>query len=122
VNPYLQDWVSHVATITAHQWLNIVVAVAGALVAFGAANRMSRATECTIIFAFTTVGIGFSAWFLGILFPVDWEHAFDTLLLGGVVALLIGTRRQTIWLQPAWMPRISLAVSAVTWLAFFATV
>lgn len=106
-------------TLGLHSWLNFVIAVIGALVALGAANRMSPKTECTIIFAFATVGVGFIAWAIGTFLPDSWQQAFETLLLGGVVALLIGTRRQTIWLAPTWMPRISIAVSVVTWIAFF---
>ena len=106
----------------AHDFLNFVIAFLGALVAFGAANRMTRATECTIIVAFATVGTGLTAAAISTFFPQSWEKAFETLLLGGVVALLIGTRRQTIWIRPAWMPWLSLGVSAVTWVAFFVTV
>lgn len=100
-------------------WLNVAIAVIGALVAFGAANRMSKATECTIIVAFATVGAGLGGWVFSSIAPEHWQQPFDSLLLGGIVALLIGTRRQTIWLAPEWMPKLSIAVSALTWLAFF---
>lgn len=99
--------------------INVVLALAGALVALGAANRMSRSTERTIIIAFTTVGAGLIGFALATVWPNKWQAACDTLLLGGILALLIGTRKATIWIPPAWMPRISYGVSAVTWVAFF---
>lgn len=109
-------------SIGVHTWLNVACYVSVALVAFGAANRMSKQTECTIIVSFATVGAGAIAWAIGAFLPNEWEQAFDTLFVGGVLALLIGTRRQTIWIKPEWMPRMSISVSAVTWIAFFCTV
>lgn len=102
--------------------LNVLLAMFGALVALGAANRMSRTTERTIIVSFTTTGAGLIGFALGNVWPGGWQPACDTLLLGGVVALLVGTRKATIWLPPEWMPAISYGVSAVTWVAFFAGV
>lgn len=100
--------------------LEVVLSSAGALVAIGAANRMDRSTECTIIFAFATTAAGLLGVALANVWPGGWSKACDVLLVGGVAALLVGTRRRTIWLDPAWMPRISLALSAVTWGGFFA--
>lgn len=105
--------------MTALQSLNIALAVVGALVAFGAANRMNKHTEMTIAISFATVGAGLIGFALADLWPNGWQETCDTLLLGGIVSLLIGTRRQTIWIPPRWMPRLSYAVAAATWLAFF---
>lgn len=98
---------------------NALLAAAGALVALGAINRMSRQTECTIIIAFFTTGAGLVGFALGNLLPERWQAVGETVLLGGILALLVATRRQTIWLDPKWMPRISYAVSVATWVAFF---
>lgn len=110
------------AHVTPHDGLNFVIALLGALVAFGAANRMNKETEVTIICAFVTVGVGLVAEAFSSLVAEVWQQAFDTLLLGGVVSLLIGTRRRTIWLRPELMPKISAAVCAITWLAFFLSI
>lgn len=104
--------------------LNVTLAVLGTLVAFGALHRMSPKTECTIIFAFTLTAVGLIGHWAGPLLAYlgrdAWQPAFHTLLFGGVTSLMIGTRKQTIWLQPHWMPRISVLVSAVTLGAFLA--
>lgn len=112
-------WIAVLAAITLQAWINIGLSIVGSLVAFGAANRMSKETECTVIFAFSTVGAGYVAWCISSFMPSTWQSPFDTLLLGGVVSLLIGTRKQTIWIAPAWMPRLSLLASGLTWLSFF---
>lgn len=104
--------------------LNIAMAFIGTLVAFGALHRMSPKTECTIIFAFALTAVGLVGQWLGPLLAYlgrdTWQPAFDTLLFGGIASLMIGSRKQTIWLQPHWMPRLSLLVSAVTLGAFLA--
>lgn len=115
----LNSFLSTLEAMTPAMWFNAVLSAVGAAVAFGASNRMSRETECTVIVAFATLGAGLVGYAIGTFLPSSWEQAFDTLLLGGAAALMIGSRKQTIWLTPAWMPQISLAVSAATWLAFF---
>ena len=107
------------ATLGPVEWVNVALATAGALVAIGAVNRMSRETELPIIAAFATVGAGLIGYTLGSFAPARWQHGMDTVLLGGLLALLVGTRRQTIWLPPRWMPIISAFVSVGTWLLFF---
>lgn len=114
--------VQNISAVGLHGWLNFAIALFAALVAFGAANRMNRETEITIICAFVTVGVGLFAQAVGVLLPQSWDDAFDTLLLGGVGSLLIGTRRRTIWLRPELMPRISIGVCIITWLAFFLSI
>ncbi len=104
--------------------LNVVLAFLGTLVAFGALHRMTPKTECTIIFAFALTAAGLAGQGLGAILEWlgrdAWQPAFDTLIYGGATALMIGTRRQTIWLQPDWMPRLSLLVSSITLVAFLA--
>lgn len=100
------------------QKANVLIAVVGVGVAGGAINRMSRQTECTIIFAFSTVAAGLVGYALGAVLPDRWEAACDTLLLGGIVALVAGSRKQTIWIAPQWMPKISAGISAATWFLF----
>ena len=101
---------------------NALLAAAGALVALGAVNQMDRETEQTIIFAFATTAAGLIGFALGHFLPDRWQTACFTLLVGGIAALLVGTRRRTVWLPPAWMPRISGGLSAATWLGFLAGV
>lgn len=98
---------------------NAILAAAGVLVAFGALHRMNKKTECIIILAFVTVAIGLLGQIPAALTHSYWQPVFDTLLFGGALALMIGTRRQTIWISPDWMPTISLAVSLVAWAVFF---
>lgn len=101
---------------------NALLAGFGALVAAGAINRMDKSTECTIIFAFATTGSGLIGFVLGHFMPEMWQTACYTLLVGGISALIVGTRRRTKWLPPDWMPRISGGLSAATWLGFLAGV
>ena len=108
--------------MSALELINVLLALAGALVAFGAANRMNKDTELTIAISFATTGAGLIGYAIACIWPHHWEAACDTLLLGGIVSLLVGTRRQTIWIPPRWMPRISYAVAGATWFAFFAGV
>lgn len=112
-------FLEHAAAVPLQGWLNLVFAVAGALVAFGAIVRMSGDTERPIIFAFVTVGSGLIGQGLTNFVPDQWELSFDTLLYGGILALLVGTRRQTIALPKEWMPVISLCTSGATWCIFF---
>jgi hypothetical protein len=102
--------------------INALLAVAGALVALGAANRMDRDTERTIILAFATTGAGLLGFALTACMPDRGQSACDTLLVGGVAALLVGTRRRTVWLPPEWMPRISAVLSLATWTVFLSGV
>lgn len=104
------------------EWLNCGLAAVGGLVALGAIDRMNRLTECTIIAAFVTTAAGLFGYAIGSLMPAHWQQVFDTLLLGGAVAVLIGTRKHTVWIAPAWMPWISLGVSSGSWILFFAAV
>jgi hypothetical protein len=101
------------------EWVNIIIAIIGALVALGAANRMTASTDGPIKVAFALVGAGLITYGAGSVFPATWRHACDTVLLGGIVALIVGTRKQTIWLPPSWMPRLSYGVSAATAITFF---
>ncbi len=114
----LMALLEHAEALPLQGWLNLVFAVAGALVAFGAIVRMSSETERPIIFAFITVGSGLIGQGLTNFLPDQWELSFDTLLYGGILALLVGTRRQTIALKPKWMPVISLCTSGATWCIF----
>lgn len=114
--------IERASVIGAHQWLNIAFAFAGALVAFGAINRMNRHTDKPIAFAFVTMGTGLLGAVFSYFSPERWEIAFDTLIFGGALALLIGTRRHTIWMDPKWMPPTSVGATFITWAAFFLTV
>lgn len=109
---------AHLASLSMVDWINFVLANCALLVVIGATNKMDRQTEKTIIIAFATIGAGLVGYILGTIFPGHWEKSFDTLLVGGVLALLIGSRKRTVWIAPELMPRISFAASGVTWGAF----
>lgn len=118
----MDQLLDHISRVSIHGWLNFVLAFFGALVALGAANRMNKETEMTILCAFVTVGVGMVAQAIGTMLPDSWNDAFDTLLLGGLISLLVGTRRRTIWMRPEIMPKISAAVCALTWVVFFISI
>lgn len=103
-------------------WINTALAVLGALIAFGAINRMGIDTERPVIAAFVTVMVGLAGYAFSEVMSAHWQKVFDTLLIGGTCALLIGTRKQTIWIAPTWMPRLSATVSLTTWVLFFGLV
>jgi len=117
----MEEFLARVAAMSFHAWLNFLIAGTTMLVALGAANKMNKDTEVTIVIAFATVGAGMLGTMLGYFSPDRWQLSFDTILYGGVLSLLIGTRRRTIWMKPEWMPRFSLWVSALTWATFFWT-
>jgi hypothetical protein len=104
--------------ITWVQVINVCIALVGAMIALGAVNRMTDSTDRPIRLAFALVGAGLITYGLGTLFPDTWRHACDTVLLGGIAALIVATRKHTIWLPPEWMPRISYAISAGTMATF----
>jgi len=110
---------SPLPVLTWVQWVNALLGFGVALVALGAANRMSAHTELTIKISFATVGAGAIGYAASSVWPEGWQHICDTVLIGGILALLIGTRRQTIWIPPEWMPRLSMGVSVATWAIFF---
>jgi len=113
---------ARVAGLSPHEWLNLTLAALAMLVAFGAVNRMTCDTPRTIKVSFVTVGAGLIGVCLGYFAPDRWQLPFDTVLFGGLLALLVGTRRQTIWLHPRWMPLVSGWCSVLTWVVFLATV
>jgi len=110
------------AVMTWQHWLLAALALVGALVALSAANIMNKATECTIVFSFATTGAGLIGYAIGTVLPDRWQLACDFLLIGGIVALMIGTRRRTIWFHPRRMPWISLSVTALSWTAFLGAI
>lgn len=101
------------------QWINLLIAIAGVLIVLGACNRMTWQTDGCIRAAFGLVAAGLFGYGLSHFTPDSYRYACDTVLLGGIVALVIGTRKQTIWIPPAWMPRLSYATSALTVVTFF---
>lgn len=118
----MANLIRHWELFTWVHWGLITLALLGCLVALGAVNRMNRHTECTIIISFLTTGAGLVGYFLGALFPGKWTLSCDFLLVGGVAAIMIGSRKRTIWIEPELMPWISLAVSGVSWAAFLGAI
>ena len=98
---------------------NAGLALAGSLVTFGAINRMDRKTERPIIFSFVTTAAGLAGFSVDAMLPGSWQAICYTLLIGGITALVIGTRRQTLWIPPRFMNPISCSVLVVTWMVFF---
>lgn len=104
------------------EWVNLLLLIGGALVVLGAVERMTQETPLTIKVGFVTVGAGLLGEAILYLLPSLWQEPIDTVLYGGIVALVIGTRRRTICIDPRWMPMLSGLVSAGTWLLFFASI
>lgn len=118
----MAEYIRHWEHFTWVHWALITISLLGCLVALGAVNRMNRHTERTIIISFLTTGAGLVGYFLGTLFPGKWMLACDFLLVGGVTAIMIGSRKRTIWIEPELMPWISLSVSVVSWAAFLGAI
>lgn len=100
--------------------VNAFVAFVGSLTAFGAINRMNPTTEKHIMVAFITTAAGLAGFAVDAVFPGSWQSICYTLLLGGISAIIVGTRRQTIWIHPSMMKPISVVILVMTWLVFFA--
>lgn len=110
--------------------MNGALAGAGAFAVLIAVNHMGPQTSRAIRCAFVTTGAGLLGECLSsvpallayfglrsrILF--EWQLAYDSLLYGGVLALLIGSRRMPVLLPERWVGRLSLAVTLVTWAIF----
>ena len=118
----LHAGVVRLASMSFLEHLNAAGAVVGVLIAAGAINRMTKDTECTIIFSFVTTLVGLAGYAITSFRPTSWERAFDTLLIFGIAAVLVGTRKRTTWVKPELMPRISVGLSFAAWISFFALV
>jgi len=102
--------------------VNTILAILGAIAAICAIDRMGQSTPRSMVIAVATVAVGLAGYALGVFFPERWQLGCDTLLLGGVVAYLIGGRRRPLFTSDEMMSTLSLAVSAATWSSFFLTI
>lgn len=112
------SWWQNFIDLAPAQHFNAAMALLAFLAALGAANKMNKETERTIIFAFATTAAGLLGYVITTFFPSSYETALDSLLLGGVGAMVVGSRRRTVWLPPEWMPRFSASISGLTWVFF----
>lgn len=98
----------------------VVVAVLCAVARMNSTDEygVRQRTEPPIVMAFVTLGSGTVGWLVAYWKPGEWQVANDTLLIGGVAALVLATRRHTKWVPPRWMGPISMGVSMLTWAGF----
>jgi uncharacterized membrane protein YwzB len=93
--------------------LNSLIALAIAFVALGSIKCMNGITPHSLRAAMVMVFVGAGGQALGFAAGA-WDHYLDTLLYGGILALLIGNRRAPVWIPPAWSPRLAIITSMVT--------
>jgi hypothetical protein len=140
--------ISYMLSLTRLEILNIVLAILAALVAFGSivvmkdVPRVIDVTQTVIINrrkgqnwresilaglrSMETMGLAcalvtLAAGLLGQAFGQlagNWQNAFDTLMFGGVLAVLIANRRGAVFGE--YKHAASWVVTATCWVAFFA--
>ena len=116
----LEPVVAHLVSLTALEWVNGVLAVLAAGIAFGSINLMNKETvERGVACAFVTFAVGCLGYALPGLLPVAWGPSFDTLLLGGALALLLANRRVSLG---KIVGKLSMGVTVGSWLVFFVAV
>lgn len=94
---------------------NVFLAITGALVAFGSINRMENGTGRAIRCAFATTCAGLLGAAISTLLPEHWQVSVDTLLYGGILALLIASRRRPAVIREHWVTPISFSITVSTW-------
>lgn len=83
-------------------WTNVGMFIAASLVAFGSLNKMRAGhTRPCIIGAVLLLAIGCAAQALGQV-SSQWDHIADTLVGGGLLALLIASQRTHSWALERW--------------------
>lgn len=116
----LDPVIAHLVSLTALEWVNGVLALLAAGVAFGSINLMNKETvERGVACAFVTFAAGCLGYALPGLFPLDWGASFDTLLLGGALALLLANRRVSLG---KIVGKLSISVTVGSWMVFFVAV
>jgi uncharacterized membrane protein YeaQ/YmgE (transglycosylase-associated protein family) len=94
---------------------NVFLAVSGALVTFGALNRMETGTCRAIRCAFATTCAGLLGAAISTLLPEHWQVSVDTLLYGGILALLVASGRRAGMIREQWVTPISFSITVSTW-------
>jgi hypothetical protein len=94
--------------------INTALAVLLAVIAFSSLNKMSLSTDCTVRFAIALIFIGALGQAGGELLG-KWDRYVDTLLYGGLIALLLANHRRTpTGLGTRWSRPLSFLAAAVT--------
>jgi hypothetical protein len=92
---------------------NVLMAGVIALVAIGSIGAMNGATSNAVRMAVLMIMVGAGGQVIGWA-ATQWDNYLDTILYGGVLTLLVSTRRGPVLASPAWASRLSLAIVAVT--------
>jgi len=102
--------------------VNALIAATGFILAACAVDRMDRDTAHAIRVAVVLVGIALLGQAMSVWFE-SWAPPFDTLLYGSIAAYLLACRRLDVGapfdIPVPWTQRLSLAVSGLTFAAFF---
>lgn len=93
--------------------LNAYLAGIAALAAFGCLLQMTPKTSHAIRFAVILILVAMVGYALGFA-RAEWATWFDTLIVGGVCAFIIGNRRLPIRRVCPWCEKTSIAVSLLT--------
>jgi hypothetical protein len=98
---------------SAFEWANIGLFIVASVVAFGSLNKMRAGhTRPCIIGAVLLIAVGCAAQALG-SFASQWDHIADTLVAGGVLALLIASQRTHSWALERWANPIASVIGVV---------
>lgn len=92
---------------------------AGTVTGLAIFRSMDARTIRAMRWAFATITVGFFGQGATILFPNTWSLGYDAMLLGGSLALFLGSRRHTQLVPEPWSMRASLAVTVASWGMFF---
>lgn len=104
--------------MTRIETLNLLLCLSGFSVAFFIGVRMRSETEAHIVGSFATLGAGLLGTAVAFVRPGDWQAACDTLLYGGALAMMIGSRKNPHWVAPRWIRPITVSVLLAVWGAF----
>jgi hypothetical protein len=95
--------------MTVNSWLAGVIA----LVALGGVARMTARTNCAVRWAVLLLMVSAGGQWLGFATGV-WDHYLDTMLYGGILALLLANQRQPQWVIDTWSKWSAYAVLGLT--------
>ena len=94
--------------------VNTVLAIVLTALAFSSLNKMCMTTDCAVRFAVALIFIGALGQAGGELFG-KWDRYVDTLLYGGMIALLLANHRRTpTGVGTRWSRPLSFIASAAT--------
>ena len=94
--------------------VNTVLAIVLTALAFSSLNKMGMTTDCAVRFAVALIFIGALGQAGGELFG-KWDRYVDTLLYGGMIALLLANHRRTpTGVGTRWSRQLSILASLAT--------